>query len=32
MNEQDQTALDNIEHFGCHVLKVMEGEGTPEFT
>ena len=22
----------NIEHFGCHVLKVMEGEDAPEFT
>ena len=32
MNEQDQVALNNIEHFGCHVLKVMQGEDAPEFT
>lgn len=32
MDEQDRKALDNIEEFGCHILKVMEGEEEPQFT
>ncbi|MCL2914079.1 DUF4262 domain-containing protein [Shewanella corallii] len=32
MDKQDRQALDNIKKFGCHVLKVMEGDGQPEFT
>ena len=31
MDENDRKALSNIEEFGCHVLKVMEGEGEPCF-
>ena len=31
-SESDKKALANIEEFGCHVLKVMEGEGQPEFS
>ncbi len=32
VDEQDQKALNNIDEFGCHVMKVMEGEEQPEFT
>lgn len=32
MDERDQKALDDIEKFGCHVINVMEGEESPQFT
>ena len=32
MDERDQRALNNIDEFGCHVMKVMEGENQPAFT
>ncbi|PWK46398.1 DUF4262 domain-containing protein [Pleionea mediterranea] len=32
MDENDLKALNNIEEYGCHVLKVMEGEGEPSFS
>ena len=32
MDERDQKALDDIENFGFHVINVMEGEDSPQFT
>ena len=32
LDERDKKALDDIENYGCHVLKVAEGEGEPAFT
>ena len=32
MDEHDQKALDDIEKHGCHVINVMEGEESPQFT
>ena len=32
MEDEDQRALSNIDEYGCHVLKIMEGDGDPSFT
>lgn len=32
MDDRDKKALSDIEEYGCHVLKVAEGEGEPSFT
>lgn len=32
MENNEIKALSDIEEFGCHVIKVMEGEGEPSFT
>ncbi|MFP3344815.1 hypothetical protein R0J87_20270, partial [Halomonas sp. SIMBA_159] len=29
VDERDEKALSDIEEYGCHVLKVMEGDGEP---
>ena len=32
MSEEDKTALDNIEKYGCHILHVLEDSENPNFS